>query len=264
MDSNLQNLISEVAPKSHYRARLNIDKIAKNNGEFWVCRAIDAPLDTLVTHMPGIKILDASCIPDKILGLSMNLTGYKFQKRHLNIRTKGEGQKMWDGKTIIYPIKDEHAEYSKFIHPLYYSSKKLHNRRFPASVHIQNADQAKSVAKLFRNLAEESFKGKGTETDVETPVVLFIEHVPTNLNYWHVQMEIKPEGAENKDKFTEKTSGTKSKWFKDILLQIKSDVLTMDFVYDPEQVRHELSPCGICLLDTACNNTSIHQWGWVI
>ena len=104
---------------------------------------------------------------------------------------KRPGCDEWDGEKEIdiNEFLDCISEIADAV-PVYYRSRVICQKNIKTTVSFNNKDAYKAMKVLFPGVDFPTFV-KGIEVELTTKID--IKHVPTNLNYWHVQMEVYPQ-----------------------------------------------------------------------
>lgn len=215
----------QILPTKDYLNPMLIQQLHDEHNGFVVCRRIDKPVsDYIFPSTKGRKQLDIDCFGESIVRLSMNLMGGAFETEHLVFQQKGNGGKEWKGGDVCL---DDFADCIVVLpsgFPLYYCSNSLHRRRFCTKLHFEKDDKGKydSLRAAAKSMAMDAFTGQDINVDLVSEI--FIAHVPTNLNYWHVHLEVKP--AFEKDESYYKNGKS---WREDVYTQLLYDILSFDF-----------------------------------
>ena len=236
----------EILPSGFFVRKINFDsKLVKRLGEFFVCRRIERPIeDYLYDDGRRKKVLNvAECLGKNLIGLSMNLMGTPFKENHLPYRAVNEGNKDWDGRRVLLDDFSGHTDNKGYGYPLYYSSKSIHRQRIPYTHVIKNRDELNSISQNVKSVAGLVAKKYPINANVEYE--LFIKHCPKNLNYWHVQMEIK-EASRSDDETFEKERGWLMKMYKHEIFGI----LEKEYVISPNIPT--LPKCVACYFGDKC------------
>jgi hypothetical protein len=198
-----------VIPKPYYLLFLDLDAII-NLQELFIVRRSDYSIEDTFTETGTVK--DKVIHQDDIPGMSMNLLGSYFKVEHIKYRLLREAANKWQGKTIFLSnyvdLIDQFIIYS----PIIYSSKTLHNVSIPF-IYDSNDKAAKKdviawekATGLTAELVKEEYRLKGR---------LFLQHEPSNLNYWHVELKL----FDAMKKEVKKYEGTRRKTAIDYVLE---------------------------------------------
>lgn len=207
---------SRILPKTCFKNYIEFDSLFEGQ-TVYLLRRSDSPLDLTFNHLDDTytlkdDILNLSDIPN----LSVNLIGGRFKIKHAKFKLdiKSEACKLWDGKSSIF-LSDHLNNYSisdTFCH-IFFDSTNIHDLDVPYS---------KPYDKKLENLL------KSLEKDIkpENNKFHFIGKIkfipmPTNLNYWHVELKIF-------DFNNEPIKYNNSNWLKEFCRQILSDVVCVN------------------------------------
>lgn len=164
-----------------------------------------------------LGILREDAIPIKrIPGLSMNLLGSFFQVEDIEFNPKSPGSDKWDGLLIV-----NICDFSESIEtiappfcPVFFDISNIHNADVPFERTLNKDLKRKLIqAKIIDDKYRESTK--------ELNYKIKIEHAPTNLNYWHIELTL---WDGNSDEET-KIENAGSKWKEALCKQALTDVL---------------------------------------
>ena len=185
------NYPEEIIPKPNFIKPFPLDELTKDDSDYHVCFRIDGELDafTEAGTFNGKKKLMKKCFPH-MPHLSMNLHGGLFKPEHVKFVQKKPGCDEWDGESII-----ELKEFVKCVEekpeaiPVFFNSKLICQKGIRTLVSFKNKDSYKAMKAIFHNIKFPDYQD-GIEVELSTDIK--IVHVPTNLNYWHLQMEVYP------------------------------------------------------------------------
>jgi hypothetical protein len=127
------------------------------------------------------KLRSEAVESERIPNLSLNLLGAFFKTLHLKFIVKKPGSNDWDGKGIN--LKDFEGCYYKTSKSdaIILNANKLHNMPIPFKA-INSKVNRERIGKLpFEPNQNNELQGSG--------VARFI-HSPTNLNYWHIELNV--------------------------------------------------------------------------
>lgn len=238
-----------ILPLPHYAAKINQDKL--DSSSWVVCRVIDKPVDDyLVTLHGGVQILKGICLGGSVLRLSLHLLGGALREEDICFRGKNAGTKEWKGEDARSFLNPDNYAYEKASYPLHYMGAHLHNLTVPASISGLKDNKGKRKAMQTQLSGKDWSKFDNLKDVAIVNAKITIEHVPTFMNYWHMQMEVTPEGT------NEKLKNEKS-WRGDILSHIKAEVLTKRFTTSLAVIPR-VSPCSYCRLIRNCKVSSHH------
>jgi hypothetical protein len=186
-----------ILPKKHYVRQININKLYEEI-PLIVVRRSEKTQEKLFNKF-GILREDAFSETD-IPNMSINLLGGKFKSDYIRFNPTKEATKTWDGQEqIFYSKYHPLVQILSEVIPIFFDVINLHNLTFP---YQRNKD--KDVNKLIEKLALKPVEIEGKYQFQGKSV---ISHEPTQLNYWHVEFQIK-------DIEDNLISNTKSAWKK--------------------------------------------------
>lgn len=230
----------EIIPNWHYSRKIDLKAVLKREKTFYICRAVFASQEERDAIKEG-EPLDVDLLGDHIVRMSVNLMGGLYEPSHLRYLPSSakDATKEWKGQKIILSDYLSGNEDKNYAFGLYYSSEDLHRKLMSVTLVDLKKPQKDAAKKVFQHLCEDVY---GIHVDVE----IFVESKPTNVNYWHAQVEMKP-ALEDDEKCFRNGDG----WKKDIYAQLVSDILTK---------KHKLSLpdtakiicCDYCCLSDKC------------
>lgn len=176
----------EILPQENYLIQLHFDEMLD-----------EIPLTAV--RRSGKKIdysansdLPENCITGQdVAGMSMNLLGggYKAEE-HLKFRTRGRGSDAWDGGTIT-EVSDGDYEIVEVGSPIFFSFKRLHHVRIPYERQFGSENEFYSY---YNNMNQSDASSSDIVWKRDGPNEvwgeIFVEHKPTMMNYWHVELLI--------------------------------------------------------------------------
>lgn len=180
----------EILPSIDYANRIDIDRLVRDLEEIIVQRRSDCP--EFLAFEDGIA--DASKITShafkNIAQMSMNLMGAFFQAYHAGWSQKGDAHSVWNGEAVDadkYVCMCERLEDRPMF---YYYARQLHECDFPHPRRYTKPSESK-LYKIINEVCDEvAAKAK------EVAGRLVVIHVPTMMNYWHVQLEVESQTSE--------------------------------------------------------------------
>lgn len=239
----------EIIPKSHYSYRINLETVLAHSGCFYVCRTAYSPIHEIISEdFDGNPVLDIDAFKKHVVGLSVNLMGGLFNESHLAYYTpmSHPSSDDWKGQPIrltdFVGGFDRHPQ----AYPVYYSSEVLHRQPVRHSFISPDKSRKKSLKDIFGDRCIEIF-GDEWRTHCE----IFIAHKPTNLNYWHMQLEMKPALEDDDESFINDKA-----WRKDIYVQLITDILTKKFQLSIPHSTHIVN-CAYCGISSSCRRFRI-------
>ncbi len=198
-----------VIPYFHYKYKIDINHLICEDNCVIVRRS-DKSEEESFNDLDILRedIISESDVPN----LSMNLYGGKFNNTHLKFRCVRPATDLWNGEKIkiskyrtFYLLLDTYS-------PIYFLIKDLHNKEFP---YYKTDDKETKKLLTALNLSTLSENGK-----VKLNGKSFVEHTPTKLNYWHVELQIK-------DVQDSEIKHAKSAWQKSAAEYAYKDIITM-------------------------------------
>lgn len=169
-------------PKRKYKSRLCIDSLLETQKLFIVRRSDKNHSETF--NIFGTLRKDALTVKE-LPNLSMNLLGGKFKSKHLKFIPKGSSSNVWNGKDAIM-LKDYENQYeiAQTSTPIFIEAGLLNNIQIPYNNAGREALKLAKLNKLDIDYSDPNLP-KLNEKGISK-----ISHQPTNLNYWHVELQI--------------------------------------------------------------------------
>lgn len=221
----------EIIPSSRHKLPFPLKALVEKEGAYEVCYRIIGGVkeNALSDTLGGKTVLREECF-EHIVHMSINLMGGPFKPEYVCFSQKKPGSDEWKGGDVCFNDYAASIELLKDAVPIFYLSDILNQPELSVTVQFENSDSYKSFKKTMGGEWPVFFKG----IKVAVPFSLRIEHVPTNLNYWHVQMEVYP-------KMTEEQLKTESGvWRSRIFDNIKTAILCHHFT-DKAQLDYVIS-----------------------
>lgn len=182
----------ELLPQPGFCVPFPFSVLKEMYGGYIVCYRIEGTIDDNCEQgsFGGHKVLKEKCF-EHIVHLSMNLLGGSFKPEHILFVQKRPGSDKWEsGEKVDYKDYKGCVEKCETATPVFYRDKVLCQPSISIPV-IFNDKQAYNAFCQYNK--EKVFprynKGESISVAFETK----IEHHPTKLNYWHVQLEVYPE-----------------------------------------------------------------------
>lgn len=229
----------QILPHTDYLLPIVIDAvIAEGHGNVLVQRRSDCP--ELIAFEDGQR--DSSKVTShafvNIAEMSMNLMGGLFKSERAYWSQKKPAHDNWDGKEV------DPAKYLVSCEPtdpdaplFYFKIASLHGLDFP---HPRRGQKPKDM-ELYSvvNAVIEQFTGKDGKSfkGFKTNGKLFVNHVPTMMNYWHIQLELRSKKKDKEDSKEDKDSWEafpKSR-YEDVRRELV-EALKNRIILDPEEV----------------------------
>lgn len=222
----------EILPKVGHAFPFPIDELISQFGNFCLCYRLKGKLDDHLEEgtFMNRKILKTSAFEHPI-GLSNNLLGGGFLPDYVVFQQKKPANDKWDGKTeVSYESIRDSIDTIDAV-PIFFSGEAIHRKSFQTyNVTFPDSNAYKSFKNIIRDKKLPDYSD-GLTINIESE--MRVRHVPTLSNYWHVQLEIHPEGI---DQFLKKDDGV---WRSRIYKHLKENILTRQFKTEPV--------CNICI-----------------
>lgn len=212
-----------ILPRTYYSDEIDVKKLYAEMTDFWVSRRVEGEFEKVANRYGNGWKIERDAFGDKIVGYSMNIEGALFDSRkHICIRQIGEGCEPWKDKKAIFILRYREC-YEKVVgFPIYYKASIFQDVPIPYEKNIDKKEYNVLTSNAHKyKLIEDKFKDTGL---VKVMAHTYLKHAPTNLNYWHIQLQT---FAANSD---EKELDSESKWRKPIfdyilgILMSKKDI----------------------------------------
>lgn len=218
----------EILPQIGFVVPFPFQKLLDTFGDYLLCYRINGSVkDNLESEtFNGRRKLKKTCFTH-LPHMSMNLYGGLFKPCHVRFVQKKSACDTWDGISNVsldeyLQCVSENDSYT----PVFYRASEL-CQNIQTAVAFQDKSAYEAVVKFF---VQSGFTMPSYEKGklVELPVKIRVEHVPTNLNYWHTQMEVYPPhgGMGLKD--------DSAKWRERIFNQIRDSILCYHYAEVPQ------------------------------
>lgn len=185
------NYPEEIIPQPDFVKPFPLEELTKDDSDYHVCFRIDGDLDnyTEAGSFNGKRKLMRKCFPH-MPHLSMNLHGGLFKPEYVRFVQKKPGSDEWNGSKVI-DINEflECIEERPEAMPVFFKSKVICQQGIRTLVSFKHKDSFKAMKALFTKVDFPEYHD-GIEVELFTDIK--IVHVPTNLNYWHLQIEVYP------------------------------------------------------------------------
>lgn len=224
----LMDYPKEILPKKGFVVPFPFHELSKAFGDFLLCYRIDGSVEENLepNTFNGQRKLKTACFAH-LPHLSMNLYGGLFQPWHVRFIQKKSAGDRWGGEFDV--SLEEHIEHvmenERYV-PIFYQASEL-CQNIKTIVSFQNKSAYDAASKLF---SESGYSFPPYEKDkflvIDTEIR--VEHVPTNLNYWHTQMEVYPPHGEKELRDDSAT------WRKRIFTQIRNSILCYHYAETPQ------------------------------
>jgi len=169
-------------PKLNYHL-IDISVLNKVSGILLIRRSEKDSLEETFDELGNVRTdaLTKGGSGSKFKHYSINLIGGGFIITHLNLRQIEEGQQNWVEGASVEDYLNKFITLPNPSIPIYFLLQDLHNVPIPYTT--TDKEEIEKYRELFEAFNEEPLK------QVEVKGTCTIKHVPTNLNFWHVQLE---------------------------------------------------------------------------
>ena len=216
----------EIIPQPGYIVPFPLEKLREKEHDYLVCYRITGSVDDNLEEgsFNGGRVLKKSCF-SHLAHMSMNLYGGLFKPEHVCFAQKKTASDIWDGKSPI-KLKDYEGLFPVIdgATPIFYRASKLSVKGLTINMTFDNKDMYNSLLALYPAKTFPPYQ-KGIRVDAVTDVK--IVHMPTNLNYWHLQLEVYPKGSEDELK-------NEKSWRLRIFEHIRDNRLISKFLISPD------------------------------
>lgn len=209
---------SSILPKIRYVKKIDIDQLLSNQNII-ILRRSEISIDE--TYNKSGNINEKAIPLRQINDLSLNILGTKFKLEFFKYSpiNKTNAVKEWTGEKIY--LSDHFGNY-KIIEgkcAILWNSSEVYNKNVKRPYVNPKNKELKNILQAFnREFIEDNGNLKGTYS-----ATLTFDHFPTNLNYWHGQLQI----ISDQDNTIEKI---KNHYEKEIADQILRDILCVKFI----------------------------------
>ena len=246
-----------ILPRRYYKEKIDIICLFEDLKDFWVSRRGEGDFKKVASQYGGGWKIERDVFGDKIVGYSMNLEGAYFDgNKHACIRQIGKGSDYWVNKKAIFLpcfLKD-FMKVKGF--SIFYKASLFHDVDIPYEKKVQKSEYKVLNTDAHKHkIILDKFEEEGL---VKVNAHTYIKHAPTNLNYWHVQLQT---FAANDDT---KELDSQSKWRKvifdyilgilmnrkNIHVKIEQPIMILEKYYmdrEPSILQRLLARIGICI-----------------
>lgn len=214
----------EILPSKRLVCPFPLCNLVDKMGDYEVCYRLNGPVDANkdVDGLGGKPVLKEECF-EHIAHLSLNLLGGLFKPEYVCFVQKKPGCEPWCGENIKYEEFASCINKTADAVPIFYLASKINQTDFNVTAVFNDSQSYKMFKDIVGGTWPEFHRGISVEITSEVK----IEHSPTNLNYWHLQMEVYPEMS--KDALNNENGVWRSRIFE----QIKTAVLCHHFTETP-------------------------------
>lgn len=181
----------QLLPKAEYRRRLDFNQLCSGVPTLTVVRRSDVA----VCYLEGTRILEEDCITRRVYDYSMNFVGGGFDAyEHIKYRQTGVGNDSWDREVILSEEEiDSSYETIEVCYPIFFAVRDIHHITIPYKRHFnKKKDMWQSLKPLSDEIEMQRYDelwGKGNGC-IDLKGEILVAHVPTMMNYWHVELKI--------------------------------------------------------------------------
>jgi hypothetical protein len=180
-----------ILPKLNYKQILTFDEITKKQGLLLLRRSELCFEDTFFKLGDKYLLKDDAISLKRIPNLSTNLLGGHFEPKHSSFRVNlyTLASEKWNG-SIVY-LSEHLNSYSKVEEGcvIYLNANNIHSTVFPYNLK-SNVSHHKEIENFQEIFKDNILKNEMGEV-IELKGSACISHEPINLNYWHVEVNIK-------------------------------------------------------------------------
>lgn len=183
-------------PQKEYKYKTDtiIDEL-RSMQDFHVSRRVDGSFDDL-TYIQGgqyrLKDDALACFDER---LSMNILGAGFQIENTCFRVMKPASDKWNGDTVD---KFQYADNIELKDPSFavvYLASLVHNKRVPYDRSFDKQGKADDLQKKLQEIQDLAHQRLDNKC-LRLCAVISLFHSPTNANYWHIEMRLKPSEVE--------------------------------------------------------------------
>lgn len=173
-----------ILPKANYVTPFPLETL--NHSDFSVTRRIKGKLDDNIDYVGGRARIDPDCF-GTIVRMSVNLLGGTFLPEFTSFHQYDRGKETWDGTSDINLADYEGCYEDSGDDFVFYKLPVLHGALYPHDYKFEK----KGNYRAYQDFVENKLNVQFTEgIKVPITITLTLEHVPTNLNYWHFEMRV--------------------------------------------------------------------------
>lgn len=212
----------ELLPQPGFCVPFLFSALKEKYGGYAVCYRIEGTIEENCETggFNGHKVLKEKCFEHSV-HLSMNLLGGFFKPEHVHFVQKKPGSNDWIVDEVVdYKNYQGCVDECEIATPIFYRDNVLCQPSISIPVIFNDKQAYKAFCQYFNGKAFPQFKkGESVWVTFETK----IEHHPTKLNYWHVQLEVHPELRE------EALDNENGVWRSRVFQHIRSAILCHKF-----------------------------------
>lgn len=233
-----------ILPRTYYREEIDVKQLYAEVTDFWVSRRGEGVFEEVATRYGNGWKIERDAFGDKIVGYSMNIEGALFDsQKHVCIRQMHEGSRPWKEKKAIFILRYFRCYERVVGFPIYFKASVFQNMTIPYEKNVDKKEYNVLSSDAHKHkMIEDKFKESGL---VKAVAHTYLKHAPSNLNYWHIQLQT---FAANSD---EKELESESKWRKPIFDYILGILMSKKNIHVeieeekpiPEKYYIERKPC---------------------
>ncbi|MFB9079394.1 hypothetical protein ACFFLS_05865 [Flavobacterium procerum] len=181
----------QILPKKCYKLSLDFD-LLKSQQQLYLIRRSNLPYeDTFEKLGDKYEINEDALInhPKDILGLSTNIAGGLFKRRHLKFRLimNSSGNAKWTKKKRVFLYTHLKSISIKDGCPIYMNVNKIH--KFP---HDYKKPHTNELINFLKSIDTNPIieKNEGGAKILTMPGTCIVKHDPLILNYWHAEFQL--------------------------------------------------------------------------
>lgn len=199
---------TEILPlKDKYVMKIDHDYLVNPNDGFILQRCVE--------HELGAEITPED-LGNNLNGFSVNLLGGKFNPEHVKWRAL-ELNEYWDGREVSSEDLNSNYRYDVNFCGIYIKAADIDGKDFIHPRHYTDESKFNEDITAFVDKFASYKKGEPTEMYF----IIYVNHRPTNSNYWHSQIEVSKKTIPVSDPILE----MKNKWEKKVLRTFRSLLL---------------------------------------
>lgn len=181
---------------------IDFESIFNEGDDFFIARRISGKPEDLVKYLSSEDVIfkdEESILIDifsEIQSLSMTIMGGGAVSTDMKFEQKGEAKEDWKGKTL-YPFSFKGlVNTTENYFTIVYKAESLHNQPIRYQQKFEKkTDFEKNINNIEHNeenanILLKNFK-KSNQYEM-SPGQLQVKHKPTNLNYWHAELNLLP------------------------------------------------------------------------
>lgn len=177
-----------ILPRRYYKEKIDIKSLFGDLKDFWVSRRGKGDFNKVASHYGSGWKIERDAFGDKIVGYSMNMEGAFFDGlKHVCLRQLGKGNHDWKNKRVIILLLYlwNYKKVEGF--PIFYKASVFHDVEIPYEKKVQKSEYNLLTSEAHKyKIIQDKFKKEGL---LEIKAHTYLKHAPSNLNYWHVQLQ---------------------------------------------------------------------------